>query len=260
LDAHRKRVQTQHGLTLTGLYNVLEKIRAGEDLTDKEKLIHDKGLISTLKSFHDDLDAAVSAAYGWPDTLTDAEILERLVALNAERTAEETLRRKDEKSVAMHVTAKHILDQLDLALGFILRNLNTQLWFRGEVTKDTDFLCEVLGADTKAGGRIARMVRRYQQLHPEDDGTDFSFAESFAWDVYQRVAELDGWRTSFPTRSATQRGRCMPGRCSCTGTRTTTAVSSNSPTGWSWARNIRPTPARARGSGPTHRWCAISNR
>ena len=38
---------------------------------------------------HDDLDAAVSAAYGWPATLTDAEILERLVALNAERAAEE---------------------------------------------------------------------------------------------------------------------------------------------------------------------------
>ena len=89
LDAHRKRVQAQHGLTLTGLYNVLEKIRAGEKLTDKEKLIHDKGLVSVLKQLHDDLDAAVFAAYGWPATLTDAEILERLVALNAERAAEE---------------------------------------------------------------------------------------------------------------------------------------------------------------------------
>ncbi len=89
LDSHRKRVQAQHGLTLTGLYNVLEKIRAGEKLTDKEKLIHDAGLVSVLKQLHDDLDAAVSAAYGWPATTTDAEILERLVALNAERTAEE---------------------------------------------------------------------------------------------------------------------------------------------------------------------------
>jgi hypothetical protein len=78
LDAHRKRVQTQHGLTLTGLYNVLAKIRAGEKLTDKEKLIHDAGLVSVLKQLHDDLDAAVFAAYGWPATLTDAEILERL--------------------------------------------------------------------------------------------------------------------------------------------------------------------------------------
>ena len=33
--------------------------------------------------------AAVFAAYGWPPTLTDAEILERLVALNAERAKEE---------------------------------------------------------------------------------------------------------------------------------------------------------------------------
>ena len=89
LDAHRKRVQAKHGLTLTGLYNVLEKLRAGEKLTDKEKLIHDKGLVSVLKQLHGDLDAAVSAAYGWPATLTDAEILERLVALNAERAAEE---------------------------------------------------------------------------------------------------------------------------------------------------------------------------
>ena len=89
LDAHRKRAQAQHGLTLTGLYNVLEKIRAGEKLTDKEKVIHDAGIVSVLKQLHDDLDAAVFAAYGWPATLTDAEILERLVALNAERAAEE---------------------------------------------------------------------------------------------------------------------------------------------------------------------------
>jgi hypothetical protein len=89
LDAHRKQVQAKHGVTLTGLYNVLEKIRAGETLTAKERFVHDRGLVSTLKSLHDDLDAAVSAAYGWPASLTDAEILERLVALNAERAAEE---------------------------------------------------------------------------------------------------------------------------------------------------------------------------
>ena len=89
LDAHRKQVQAKHGVTLTGLYNVLEKIRAGETLTEKEKFIHDRGLVSTLKSLHDDLDTAVSVAYGWPASLTDADILERLVALNAERAAEE---------------------------------------------------------------------------------------------------------------------------------------------------------------------------
>jgi hypothetical protein len=90
LDAHRKRAQAQHpGLTLTGMYNVLEKLRANEPLNEKEERIHETGLVSVLRQLHDDLDAAVFAAYGWPATLTDAEILERLVALNAERAKEE---------------------------------------------------------------------------------------------------------------------------------------------------------------------------
>ena len=74
---------------MTGMYNVLEKLRAGEELSDKEKLIHEQGLVSVLRQIHDDLDQAVFAAYGWPSTLGDEEILERLVALNAERAAEE---------------------------------------------------------------------------------------------------------------------------------------------------------------------------
>ena len=74
---------------MTGMYNVHEKLRAGETLTDKERTIHEQGLVSVLKQIHDDLDAAVFEAYGWPVTLTDEEILERLVALNAERAAEE---------------------------------------------------------------------------------------------------------------------------------------------------------------------------
>lgn len=90
LDAHRKRQQALHPkLTLTDMYNVLEKLRAGEELTAKDKTIHQQGLVSVLRQIHDDLDAAVCAAYGWPATLSDDEILERLVALNAQRAAEE---------------------------------------------------------------------------------------------------------------------------------------------------------------------------
>ena len=104
LDAHRKTQQAAHpDLTLTGLYNVLEKLRSGEALNAKDKLIHTQGLVSVLKSLHDDLDAAVLAAYGWADlqaaladhTQADARaaavetLLERLVALNARRAAEE---------------------------------------------------------------------------------------------------------------------------------------------------------------------------
>jgi len=90
LDAHRKRQQEQHpGLTMTGMYNVLEALREGRALTAKEKVIHEEGLVSLLREIHDDLDRAVFAAYGWPATLSDEEILERLVALNAERAQEE---------------------------------------------------------------------------------------------------------------------------------------------------------------------------
>lgn len=90
LDAHRKRQQELHPeLTITGMYNVLEKLRSGEALTAKEKIIHEQGLVSVLKQIHDELDAAVFDAYGWPHDLSDEQILERLVALNAERAEEE---------------------------------------------------------------------------------------------------------------------------------------------------------------------------
>lgn len=114
LDNHRKRQQAAHpDLTLTGMYNVLDKLRSGEPLTAKERTVHEHGLVSVLRQLHDDLDAAVLDAYGWTDltpllrvahgndapaegqTRDDAKrafdeaILERLVALNAERAAEE---------------------------------------------------------------------------------------------------------------------------------------------------------------------------
>ena len=91
IDTHRKRMLAAHDeLTLTGLYNVLQKVGAGDTaLTAKEKLIHEKGLVAVLTHMQDDLDAAVLAAYGWQDHPSDEQILERLVALNAERVAEE---------------------------------------------------------------------------------------------------------------------------------------------------------------------------
>lgn len=90
LDLHRKRQLAAHPkLTITGMYNVLEKLRSGSELTDKDRVIHEQGLVSILRQLHDELDDAVFDAYGWPTSLTDEEILERLVALNAERAAEE---------------------------------------------------------------------------------------------------------------------------------------------------------------------------
>ena len=90
LDSHRKRVQTAHPeVTITAMYNLLEQLRKGEPLNDKEKAFNQKALVSTLKQIHDELDTAVFAAYGWETTLTDDQILENLVTLNAQRAEEE---------------------------------------------------------------------------------------------------------------------------------------------------------------------------
>jgi hypothetical protein len=95
LDALRKRVLAAHDdLTLTGLYNVLELLRAGSPLSDKDRDVHDRGLVTIIRQHHDALDALVAEAYGWgadhaAGSLTDAEILNRLVARNAARAAEE---------------------------------------------------------------------------------------------------------------------------------------------------------------------------
>jgi hypothetical protein len=139
LDRHRKDVQAAHpDITLTQMYNVLEKLRVTdpsgpaarapqgeggtvapqgegdskvphaednpkvphaevaaqrpskhEGFSDAERRICDDGLILILKELHDELDAAVAEAYGWPAELSDDDILARLVALNKERAAEE---------------------------------------------------------------------------------------------------------------------------------------------------------------------------
>ncbi len=88
------------------MYNVLAKYRSGEALSKKEQFLHTKVATGELARIHDELDAAVFAAYGWPKGLTDEEILERIVELNRERATEEArgqvrwLRAPDKPAVA----------------------------------------------------------------------------------------------------------------------------------------------------------------
>jgi hypothetical protein len=93
IDTHRKtRVSLHSDLTLTGLYNCLEKLRNGEVLTVKDRITHEHGLISVLRTLHVELDAAVLVAYGWGDLTLPADsdvLLERLALLNSKRAAEE---------------------------------------------------------------------------------------------------------------------------------------------------------------------------
>lgn len=90
LDAHRKAQQAAHPrLTLTAIYNVLEKLRAGERIEGRDRETYDAGLVGILRDIHDRIDAAVAEAYGWPEGLDDEAILTRLVDLNRARAAEE---------------------------------------------------------------------------------------------------------------------------------------------------------------------------
>ena len=90
LDSHRRRQQGMFpGLTLTGMYNVLEKLRSEDQLAEPDHVIYEKGLISVLREIHDEIDSAVLDAYGWPTGIETEDILYRLVALNEQRQAEE---------------------------------------------------------------------------------------------------------------------------------------------------------------------------
>ena len=118
LDRHRKdRLATHEHLTMTGLYNVLERVRALEagtdelSLSESERDVWDAGQVGILQELHDEIDAEVLRAYGWDDLIdalvgkpggtmpsrhnapdqeaAEQELLSRLVALNRERAAEE---------------------------------------------------------------------------------------------------------------------------------------------------------------------------
>ncbi len=90
LDATRKRVLTDNpDLTLTKLYNLIQAMKQKVEFDEDQQDSVNRGLVLILKELHDQIDAAVAEAYGWPADLTDEEILERLVALNAERAKEE---------------------------------------------------------------------------------------------------------------------------------------------------------------------------
>jgi hypothetical protein len=113
LDALRKEVLARHSdLTLTKLYNVLDALRvaeaAGMVLSDKDRDVAERGCVSLIRQYHDAIDVAVAEAYGWGDLIVEGKsspstssgrtvwmagadeiILERLVALNKVRAAEE---------------------------------------------------------------------------------------------------------------------------------------------------------------------------
>jgi Fe2+ or Zn2+ uptake regulation protein len=90
LDALRKTVLAEHPeLTLTGIYNAVEKLKSGNLLTATEEDVKARGRVAIIKDLHAQIDAECCAAYGWESEIADAEILARLVSLNARRAIEE---------------------------------------------------------------------------------------------------------------------------------------------------------------------------
>jgi hypothetical protein len=89
LDVTRKAALAQvPRLTMTELYNLREALRAGTlDAAGQARAMEARaGIVDRL---HEQIDRAVADAYGWPANLPPSEIVARLVALNAERAAEE---------------------------------------------------------------------------------------------------------------------------------------------------------------------------
>jgi hypothetical protein len=90
IDQHRESaLASDDRVTITKIYNVVEKLRSDTPLTPAERTIHELAACGILRDLHDELDRLVAEAYGWPWPMEKEEILERLVALHDERIEEE---------------------------------------------------------------------------------------------------------------------------------------------------------------------------
>ncbi len=93
-DTRRVVLADNPKLTMTGLYNLVEEVRSGADLSPAKEAEVVAARARIVAKLHDDLDQAVADAYGWGDEwrrapLPPGEIVARLARLNAERAAEE---------------------------------------------------------------------------------------------------------------------------------------------------------------------------
>ncbi len=167
-------------------------------LSPAEEKIKEEGLILILNELHDRIDRLTRRAYGWPEDISDAEILARLVALNKERAAEERrgkirwLRPDYQMARAGVVSAKEEQAEADLVAPAAKAAIPA--FPKGAV----DQSAAVAAALAEAGGpvsaaEIAGRFKRAKQIEPK-------VAEILA--AYVRTgfaASADGGRT-FQTR------------------------------------------------------------
>lgn len=93
-DARKLAIAETDKLTMTELYNLREKLRSGDPMSDKDTKRATAARAGIVNRLHEQLDQAVADAYGWGEewragALGPSEIVARLVALNHERAKEE---------------------------------------------------------------------------------------------------------------------------------------------------------------------------
>jgi len=90
IDAHREAaLRRSEKVGMTIMYNVVDKLRSGAELSQGEREAHQVAACGTLRDLHDELDRLVADAYGWAWPEPPASILDRLVELHDRRFAEE---------------------------------------------------------------------------------------------------------------------------------------------------------------------------
>jgi hypothetical protein len=111
---------------------------------------------------------------------------------------------KQVKDLAMQAELEGVLDQLDFALARILSRVVLIARCRVQTTKNCDLLVEAAGNAIGHGVEAAGLVRRFQELFPDDapvidgEATDGGFPGQFARDAYQRIVALDKLADEFP--------------------------------------------------------------
>jgi hypothetical protein len=90
IDSHRKdALGRSDKLGMTAIYNVVDRLRNGQQLSKAEMDVHRLAACGVLGDLHQELDRAVAACYGWEWPLLQPEILERLVSIHDARVQEE---------------------------------------------------------------------------------------------------------------------------------------------------------------------------
>ncbi len=168
----RKNVLAEHvDLTLTKLYNVLEALLAnlgqGRTLSEAERDIHERGLVTLIRRHHVAIDEAVTEAYGWATdykagSLDDETVLARLVAINRERAVEETngmvrYLRPEFQDPGYTPPIAEILDFGETALAF---SASATVWPKGLTEQVSAFSRVLTGAsETLSAQDIARIFK-----------------------------------------------------------------------------------------------------